>query len=70
MNSLVKNILKIKTSDHLQIQWQIRKILRDLGFEAKTEKKLLFGDEKRRTNRTQTINSKQSLQRRISKIKK
>jgi len=52
VNSLVKNILKIKTSDHLQIQWQIRKILRDLGFEAKTEKKLLFGDEKRRTNRT------------------
>jgi len=70
VDSLVKNILKIKTTDHLQIQWQIRKMLQDLGFETKIEEKLLFGDEKRRTNRTQTINSKQSLQRRISKIKK
>jgi len=32
MDSLIENILKINTTDHLQIQWQIRKILRDLGF--------------------------------------
>jgi len=41
LDSLVKNILKIKTTDHLQIQWQIRKMLQDLGFETKIEEKLL-----------------------------
>jgi len=45
VNLLVKNLLKVEATDHREIQEQIRKNLRSLGYYVKLEKKVWTGQE-------------------------
>ena len=45
MDSLIKNLLDVKATDHRKIQEEIKRNLESLGYEVKLEKKIWFGRE-------------------------
>lgn len=45
MDSLIKNLLDVKATDHRKIQEEIKTNLESLGYKVKLEKKIWFGRE-------------------------